>query len=164
MISRVGSGWGGQGLSLFSAACVPGGLPVLTSMQLFCVPPLPSSSHLFLTPPAHCPSFPDQIVAPFSPWDFEHLGSFKCTCFVLRQLHTGLVVRGAFHAATMPDGAPVLLYAGSPRLQNLHQIRVRMCGWGIYLEACACVKGVHQGMVSLESRFHALASGGTGLH
>ena len=140
---RLGWASTGSGRLLFLAACCPGGLPGLAYLQLFCAPRLPSISYIFL---ALCPSFPAQLVAPFSPWDFEHLGSFKCTCFVLRQLHTGLVVRGAFHAATMPDGAPVLLYAGSPRLQNLHQIRVRMC-CGVRKAACAkrhvCASKVH---------------------
>ena len=64
------------------------------------------------------------MVVPYLGWDFNmNSESIRKGSYILRD-KTGLELKGGLHRSQMPDGTPVLLFLGTPRLSTLEDLQV----------------------------------------
>ena len=64
------------------------------------------------------------MVVPFLGWDFRtSFAHLRKGSTILRDA-TGLELKGSLHPSKMPDGTPVLLFLGTPRLDTLQDFQV----------------------------------------
>ncbi|GLC52309.1 hypothetical protein PLESTB_000607500 [Pleodorina starrii] len=66
---------------------------------------------------------------PYIPFEYERMVLESDSLFLLKSLEKGLEFKGQMVQTSMPDGLPVLLFLGSPRVANLEEMTCH----GIYL-------------------------------
>ncbi|GIL96581.1 hypothetical protein Vretimale_2365 [Volvox reticuliferus] len=66
---------------------------------------------------------------PYIPFEYDKMVLESDSLYLLKALQTGLEFKGQMVQTSMPDGAPVLLFLGSPRVANLEEMSVH----GLYL-------------------------------
>ncbi|EFJ46683.1 guanylyl and adenylyl cyclase family member [Volvox carteri f. nagariensis] len=66
---------------------------------------------------------------PYIPFEYDKMVLESSSLYLLKSLETGLEFKGQMVQSSMPDGLPVLLFLGSPRVANLEEMSVH----GIFL-------------------------------
>ncbi|GLI69453.1 hypothetical protein VaNZ11_014066 [Volvox africanus] len=66
---------------------------------------------------------------PYIPFEYDKMVLECDSLYLLKALQTGLEFKGQMVQTSMPDGVPVLLFLGSPRVANLEEMSVH----GLYL-------------------------------
>ena len=64
------------------------------------------------------------MTVPYLGWDFEIASSLGRKGSYILKSKSGLELKGGIYPSQLPDGSPVILFLGSPRLNTLDEMQV----------------------------------------
>ena len=70
-----------------------------------------------------------EMTIPYLGWDFDMASSSGRKGSYILKARSGLELKGGIYPSKLPDGTPVILFLGSPRLNTLDEMQV--CGAGV---------------------------------
>ena len=65
------------------------------------------------------------MTVPYLGWDFKMASSSGRKGSYILKSKAGLELKGGIYPSQLPDGTPVILFLGSPRLNTLDEMQVR---------------------------------------